>query len=362
MDTARNHRWIMSPIHDFILFLPAVWGLTVLLAAALRPDFSQAMLPWRTLSFINSVHTGLPIAYAIFFMRDLKRAQSIRLFVGTAILFLTSIGFYQLGKVNLIFLTLILPTLFVLAATYHFYRQDLGVCSMYRSLDATKTAREVSFERNLIFFLAFVGPNLHWLETGSRYYAFLDWVGSLQQVFWYLVPVKWIGLACGIFYLAYQVIYKRNFSPRFLYIGGIVVFYATMTAFEFILYATIIQYIARIFTHDWVEIGFQGKLLREEFRTGKPSAWIKIALCMLLTAAITYFFTYSKQTYSFMTLIQQSGYVDRTKLANLLHDTGFEIWAISYFFLSACHYYIGRYVYDFSRPEIRRKLSFGGTK
>jgi hypothetical protein len=62
-----------------------------------------------------------------------------------------------------------------------------------------------------------------------------------------------------------------------------------------------------------------------------------------------------------MTLIQQSGYVDQTKLAALLHDTGFEIWAISYFFLSACHYYIGRYVYDFSRPEIRRKLSFGGT-
>jgi hypothetical protein len=80
-----------------------------------------------------------------------------------------------------------------------------------------------------------------------------------------------------------------------------------MTAFEFILYAIIIQYIARIFTHDWVEIGFQGKLLREEYRTGKPSAWIKIVLCLLLTGAITYFFTFSKQTYSFMTPDSKSG-------------------------------------------------------
>ena len=194
---------------------PAVWGLLVLLVAALHPDFSQAALPWRTFSLINSVHTGLPIAYAIFFMRDLNREQNVRLFVGTAILFLASIGFYQLGKVDLIFLTLILPTLFVLAATYHFYRQDLGVCSMYRSLDATKTAREVDFERKLILFLAFIGPNLHWLETGSRYYAFIDWVGNLQPVFWYLIPVKWIGLSSGIFYLAFQLIYKKTLALDF---------------------------------------------------------------------------------------------------------------------------------------------------
>jgi hypothetical protein len=141
--------------------------------------------------------------------------------------------------------------------------------------------------------------------------------------------------------------------------GGVFIAFMSMLQPGLFFLPVIIQYVARILTHNWVEIGFQAKLIREEAKTKTSTSIKKIAYYVVVTGAITWFFTFSKETYRFMTEVQEHGFLDGIKFQFYRDDLQFQIWVALYFFMSALHYYIGRYVYDFSSAEFRSKLVFG---
>jgi hypothetical protein len=358
MRTAQRY-WIMSPIKDLILFFPAVWGLILLTAFYLHPQFSVSLIPWQILILINSLHTGMPIAYAFFFMNYLGPEKKKRLWIGSGILLAASVAALPLSHLSMSVMTLIVPTLFVVVSTYHFYRQDLGVISMYRGLDRGVKLWEKKYERVLVMFLAFLGPTLYWLGTGTRYYSVIRLSdGPIPLVTSSLEPLRLLGLAAFVAYLGYQLGYRRNFNPRFLYMTGVFIAFMSMLQPGLFFLPVIIQYVARILTHNWVEIGFQMKLIREESKSSVKANRMRIGYYFLVTAAITVFFTFSKVTYRFMTDIQEHGFLDGVRFQLHRDDLQFQIWVALYFFLSALHYYIGRYVYDFSSAEFRAKLVF----
>ncbi len=291
-------------------------------------------------------------------MNYLSKIQKRQFFIWTSFFLVASFAIIQLAKINFLFMTLVAPTFFVFISTYHFYRQDLGVCSMYRSLQKTVHPYEIYFERFLVFFMALFIPTFYWLTTGTRYYSLLNFVGGPLPLKSFLEYFKVFGIFLYVAYIFYQIFYKRNFNMRFVYMAIIFTSFLSIMKPELFLFPFLIQYIARIFTHDWLEIGFQSRLLRAEYKSKKANSIKKVLMCLILTGIITYFFAFSKQTYQFMTTIQQNGYLDGEKLKIYLGDPVFELWAAVYFFASAYHYFVGRYVYNFSIPEVRKKLSF----
>lgn len=350
----------MSPLKDMVLFFPAVWGLLLLAGFYLHSDFSNSRIPWQVLIFINSLHTGLPIAYAFFFMSYLKPERRRRLWIGSAVLFVVSLIVIPLSHLNMSVMTIAVPTAFVVVSTYHFYRQDLGVCSMYRSLQRDVRPFEIKFERAMLLFLSFLGPTIYWLGTGTRYYSVIRLSdGPISIVSSSLEPLRIFGIVIFLGYMLYQLAYRKNFNLRFLYMSGVFLAFLSMLQPGLFFLPIIIQYIARILTHNWVEIGFQAKLIHEQSRDRSVSNKFRIAMYFAVALLITIFFTFSKQTYAFMTEIQEHGFLDAIKFQFYRDDLGFQICASLYFFLSAMHYYIGRYVYDFSYAEVRSKLKFG---
>jgi hypothetical protein len=349
--------WVIGPWKDFLLFFPAVWGsLIFIIIAQLYPHADQ-QFPWRLLTLINSIHTGLPIAYSLLFFDSLLPEKRRKLLLGSILLLLLCISSWYLTMITHHYMTIVVPTLFVLVATYHFYRQDLGVCSMYRSKDLNILQGEVRFERFLIFFGAFLIPTLYWLGSGTRYHSLLNSVGGKLQLDEVLIFLRYAVILLFAGYIMYQLFYKKNFNPRFLYLFGICLFACTMLSPGLFISAYIIQYLSRIFTHDWVEIGFQTKLLKSESKV--VANRYKVLGCLLITAGIAYFFDHTKVTYRFLTAIQSHGGLDGNQFFNYFNDPHFQIWTTSYFFASAYHYYVGRYIYDFSHSKIREKLSFG---
>lgn len=343
-----------------LLFFPAVWGLLAVIVLYVQFPIPRDAVPWTLLMFVNSVHTSLPIAYSLFFMTYVSREKRKRSYIGLAIIFLLAVITLQASRSYLPLITVIAPTVFVVLSTYHFYRQDLGVCSMYRGLDRSTVDWEKRFERWLICFLAFVGPTLYWLGTGTRYYSVVHAAdGPLPFATDSLAALKTLGTVAFLGYLGYQLFWKRNFNMRFVYMGGVFVAFLSMLQPGFFFLPLLVQYFTRIVAHDWIEIAFQGKLLGEELKERKPGVKLRLALYALVVCGITYFFTFSKQSYAFMTEVQEHGFVDGKLFVAAMQSPMFHVWATFYLFASAYHYYIGRYVYDFSSPEFRAKLGFG---
>lgn len=352
--------WLLNPAKDIVLFFPAIWGLlAIVIASSFFPTLTFADYPWRLFTFINSIHTGMPIAYSLLLMDYIPVQRRRSYWIGLFCIFVGSFAVVQLAKFHLQAVLVGLPTVFIMVSTYHFYRQDLGVCSMYRGVNADRGKMELYCERFLVVLFALIGPTLYWLGTGTRYFSLIDHLGGPLPLSGVLSVLRMVGFVSFFSYLAYQLCYRRAFSPRFLYLGGL--FLSFMTMFQSFLFALpfMLQHLFRIHTHNWIEISFQAKLLREEWATGERKRLLKVIGCLAITALLTYFFTFSKQTYAFMDSAQNDGVIVGEKLQNHLGDIGFELWAVTWIFASMFHYWVGRYVYDFSIPQVRKKLSFG---
>lgn len=351
---------MISPAKDIVLFFPAFWAFVALAIIYFQPTAPAEIVPWHLLNFLNSLHTSLPIAYAAFFMTYISRDRRRQSMIGVAVLFVMSIVILQVAKTHVQLMTVIAPTAFILASTYHFYRQDLGVCSMYRSLDRTVLEWEKKFERWLVLFLAFLGPTIYWLGTGSRYYSVIQLANGPVPIATHSLEIlKYFGAFVFLGYLSYQLIWKRNFSLRFIYMTGVFIAFLSMLQPGLFFFPLLVQYFARLTAHDWIEIAFQGKLIGSEMKVRKKGTFVRLALYAITVSAMTYFFAFSKTTYAFMTEIQDHGFLDGKSFLSGMEDPMFQIWATLYVFASACHYYIGRYVYDFSVPEFRTKIGFG---
>lgn len=358
--SARAGTTLLSPTKDILLFFPALTALAALLIWSMwTPDILGKRFPYFLFTSINSLHTGMPIAYALFFTGSLSAARRPGMWRGFVLLFLASVGIVILAQHHLMLVAIGLPTIFILISTYHFYRQDLGVCSMYRSLDSRRTAAQVNYERYLVGLLALAGPILYWLGTGTRFYSLRDYLGGPLPLSGVLVALRYLGIFSFAAYMAYHLLYRRHFNLRLIYVSGLFISFMAMLQPNLLFLPFVLQFVFRIHTHNWIEIAFQGKLLRSEARQGGREVFLKVAGYLLLVAGITYFFSFSKAAYGFMDRAQNDGDINPEALKYHMESIGFQIWATGWIFASFLHYYIGRYVYDFSEPSIRKKLSFG---
>ncbi len=357
--TAVRTSWMMGPTRDLILFFPAIWGSLILFMAILFHQFEPARFPWKFMSVVNSLHTGLPIAYALFFSHHFPTENKKKMLGGFLFFLVIFALSWKISQWNLGFMTILLPTFFVLIATYHFYRQDLGICSMYRSRDMTCKSWEKDYERYLILFFAFIIPTVYWISWGRRYDALVRYWGGALHWDWLLNLLSILATVLFGGYVGYQLLWKRNFNPRFLYMGGLYLFVLTMLKSSLFLFPFFIEIMARTFTHDWVEIGIQSKMASSELKSSRPFNRWRVLAWIGSAVLVAIFFNFSKVTYAFMTDIQSRGDLNGQQFLEHAGDSYFQIWATFYLALSALHYYIGRYVYDFSVPAVRKNLDFG---
>lgn len=349
--------WMMSWWKDLLTFFPAIWATLLFFSLAKFGGISLKSLPLQLLSLINSVHTGLPIAYSIFFYSEMTKESQKNLLRGIFAIAILTVSSWYLSKEFPSYMLFVVPTAFVLLATFHFYRQDLGICSMYRSKDPQLKPFEVKLERFMVLLGALMIPTIYWLAYGGRYKALTQWSYDHTPFITALAIMKYLFATLFVFYIPYQIFFKKNLNPRFLYFGGIGIFLTSMLAPQLLIFPFLIEYMSRIFNHDWIEIGVQSRLLRYDFQ--KKDQRTKVLLCIFLTAAIAVFFNYTKVVYTFLTAVQETGQIDGSQFFNHIQDPYFQIWTSLYFFASAYHYFVGRYVYDFKNAKLREKLDFG---
>jgi hypothetical protein len=236
-------------------------------------------------------------------------------------------------------------------ATWHYYRQDLGVLSLYRKQQGMTNPKMIHFDRCIVGLFSLFNPIHYWLRTGYRYFILKPYINSAwmdQFVPWW--SVRAFGTFVLLAYLVAQLRLKSLKTPRSLFVLVLYAQFLSMTPLSILPPFT--EYLTRIVTHNSVELGIQSRMwsgLRKNKTLNQ-----QIVLALGFAVALTALFMGSIYIYPFIGPIVRSGYFNIEYFLKSKHRiyiavaVGFMV-GINWF-----HYVIGRAIYDFRRASLRQ--------
>lgn len=307
------------------------------------------------LIFANRLHLCVPIVFSLFLMREASELERRRFVThSTAIAVLVPLAVWASFSMSAI-LIYMLPTLVAGWATWHFYLQDRGVLSLYRSRQPNITRTQVNLDRAACLIFSLLNPIQYWFRTGYRFQAFngqLDFSWADRILPW--PDVRWAGAAFFLFYLVMQLRNRALLTPRSLYVAALFGQFLCMSNLQFL--PPFFEYLIRVVNHNITELSLQFQMWKNQqsFVPISKSRWAVAGAAMAISVGLLMLIAFR---FPFIYPIE-NGFFDIRYFISFPNA-----WVISglvsvFIVLNLLHFLSGHYAYNFTNPHVRKLLKF----
>lgn len=346
--------WLKNPLWDLFWIFSPIWSFPAVFLY--NHFYSQISLPSLFFMFIifhSALHLILPIFFGMIYTPQLRAFAHFKALRFSFLIVFVLVILVLAGLVYSPILQFVLPLVSALWATWHFYKQDLGIMSIYRSRQKISDQHLIQLDRVLVLFFSLINPLHYWFKSGFRFYA----IKSYTHPFFSKVLLEWstvriLGLLLLLYYFFVQLKNKTLISPRSIFSIILFIQFLSMTALFSLPPFT--EYLVRIFSHNSSELGLQLKMWESVHQQHAINNRLKVQILIIILISVL--FVGVIKFYPFLNSISEQGYFNESAFysQNTYLVTLAMIFIVA---VSWLHYYWGKHVYDFREKSVRQLLN-----